>query len=502
MPCIGTLPVRALFVAALAPTAVAQGPFDLNWANMEYGTFTGAAGIVPDSALFGAILGGSPAPGFGPGDTIRVCYGIDTTQGGRNQSESRWEALAFQVQLGYSNSASPFGIPLGVVSLHSASVDSLDGDACFSSLFAQGSDSVTGNPITLNSRLEFVAALGVLPVPTGSGIYDVRFQFLGSTGVTGATTLGTDASGFPLLTNLIYELQGPLNGGGGGTHYFLYSTSETVGTGVNGVGTGGVTNGNGRQASAILGSTADLTGAISHNRMTAYAPGPGLIGTTVVPFTGFDTDVCAIGMVALKTPFLWAVQEDAAGNPATGGGAPDWRISGPVSVVDLRATDVVAPLEAAANPGIIFNAPFFLWSATPAGAMLQQPMSWDTSSGTAQPGSSVLGPQLTARAGAQTVPANFDAVMLSFLSKSAQSFGGDFLAASTGPSTGLTPSGQGTDEVGMGTLSAGAFPLAPAPAPGLAGVRLGIAAVGLQFDVLAPSLSLTELASGLTIVLQ
>ena len=523
--------LTAAAAAALVGVASAQltpNDYNYNWVNMGYGnSFAGGAGFTTGPVLFGAITGQGPGGNYaGPGDSVRVCYGIDSFQGGRNQTGSS-EQTWFAVVQGH-DSLTPL-VDIGLVSFHAQSVDSLEGDACFSSVVLQGNDS-GGNPVTLNAALNFAAIIGQFPGTTlGAGFfYTMYFEFIGSTGVLSETTLGNDPQTpiNPLLTHFIYEIQGPVNGGPGDNQYYLASTSEALGTG-DGLGnfTGGVTNGNGLHGAAPLGGgTAQPfalggTGALSHNRLTGYSPAAGLGAAVTVFFNGEEKDMW-LGFVGTRTPQLWGVKSTPAGEVNSGGGGPDWVVStAPVSNVTMRALDVLSGGQGASldgnpgatvadNPFLLANLPVFVYSTTPATNMITNPYSWDDLGGAvpAQPGSIILGSQATARAGLQTVPANFDATTVAFLKFANLTIGNNFTTAFDSGLDGNTQTlFQDGHQLGDGTATwnlPGLIPAASAPNPANLGLELGIAGVGIQFDVLAGTLGLTEVYSACNLILQ
>jgi hypothetical protein len=500
--------------AALAGLANAQVDYSFNWHSMNFG-FLGGAAFTSGPVLFG--FGQTVTNFAGPGDSIRICHGIDSTQGGRMQTGGASDVSWFSLTQGWGALNTVPGVDYGLVSFHAASVNSVAGDACFSSFFAQGTDAQTGQPVVLNSALSaafvpgLIAATAATPVPTFWFNY---FQFLGSTGLLTPNTLGVQPGPFaaPLLTHLIMEVQGPLNGGPTNQQYFVLSTAELNGSGNGTIGAGGVTNGNSRQASSLFGVSADASGAISHNRLTSFA-GAGISGTTNTQFGGGPGTDQWFGTIGTVTPALWAAQ-----NGNTGGGGPDWRVSNQSSICNLRVLDMLAgaqgsalavpagPATSVTNPGLAANFPFFLWSATPGAGMIQSPMSWDAIPGViAQAGSLALGPQATSRDGLQTVPINFDAVTNAFLAQSVFSVGANFQSAQD-PTTGGTAASLFEDGVGLGIDGSASFTVAQGlpvgPKPNLANRNIGVAAVGIQFDIFTFSLSLTEFASSLTLSLQ
>lgn len=513
-----SLPSTALALAASATAALAQtgGPEDygFNYHNMG----TDSAVFVSGPVLFGALTGNQSFAG--PGDSIRTCYGIDSFQGGRNQSTG----FANITHLSWVQSASlfsPNGVQPGLSSVLAQSVDSLDGDACLSSFFDQGVDTVTGAPITLNSSFGGALLLPSFQIPLGSTGLEIAAEFAGSNGIGIELpfTLGADGNGLPLIPHVVFEVQGPQNEGPNNNQYYLASTSEKIGLGSAGSGTGGVTNGNGRMGQAIFGITADLSGAVSHNRITGFSPATGLVGGTTVSFSSPASDHWSGYALATQTPMTWAVN-----GTSSGGGGPDWRVSAtPITSLDLRVLDVRAGGEGDTlfsqttgavpfgtlidNPGLIFNAPAFLWSTQSATLMLQQPLSWDTSTGSAIPGSPSFGFLATTRAGLQRLPIHSDPLTAGFLAIAKLSFGTSFRSAADpdadffGPPGTYLEFGQGLDIDGESRLPQ-SLPAVAGPKPNLAGERLGIAAVGLQFDVATLQLTATEVASPVTVVLQ
>lgn len=487
--------------AAIAFAGLASAQYDQHWAQAS-----GTDGFFFDSAAFFHGVGAPPL-GFpawaGPGDSVRHCYGIDQTQGGTNQTGS-YTNSAFRVFQGYAAINTIPGVDIGLVSVHSASVNSLSGDACYTPIVAQPG---------LTTNVGAFTPIGVIGGTVGQpapAIFAIAFQWV--TNVVGPNILGTDANGFPLLANVIFEVQGPANGGPQNNQYYLIST-ELAGT--NPTRPGGVANGNALLGSALTGTDPVTSNSISYSRLTtnqgaqfaAWIGNPWSFGTA--------GDLEFKGDLAFATPQAWAAND---GNEGTGG--PDWRIStAPVSVINLRLLDIaggatnVSAATSLSNPCIVFNRSYFLWSATPGNLMLQKPMSWDTTpvlfSLPPQPGSFILGPLLTSRQGAQTVPANFDTVTNLFLGFTGLSLGTPITDAAD---FGVDASTLGFDTLfqgafdpvvhGVTSLSGGGVPLAAAPNTNLGGIQLGVAALGLQFDACAFSLSPTEVASSIHISLQ
>ena len=493
--------------AAIAFAGLASAQYDQNWAIASSST-----GNVFGSGPDWFTLGGA-TPNFADGgDAIRHCYGIDQTQGGTNQT-GQYTNTTFRIIQGWAATNTVAGNIVGVTSLASQTVDSLAGDACFSPIF-------TGAQPGLISELAWAFNIGLLGGTAGTpapGFWATAFAWV--TPVTGSNTLGTDGSGFPLLANVIYEIQGPANGGPLNNQYYLASTSELIGT--NPSAPGGVANGNPLLASALAaGADAVTTNSITYTRLTSQIGGT-ITGYLGNPWTaGGPGTIEFRGDVGFATPQVWATKN---GNEGTGG--PDWQISAaPVSTVDLRLLDVrggatnVAAGTSVSDACIVFNQSFYLWSATPGTLMLQQPMSWDTTpvlfALPPQPGSFILGPLVTSRQGAQTVPANFDGVMQLFLGVSPLSLGkpitnaADPFVDGTAGALGqlaLNTLFQGAFAPvsnGVSTLTGGGGPLSANPIPNLAGQQIGIAGLGLQFDACAFSLAPSEIGSSVHISLQ
>jgi hypothetical protein len=510
----------AVGAAATALTSVSSAqllPLDYssNWQPMQ----DTASAAFSGPGLFGFVSGDGHYAGFG--DSTRRCYGIDSTQGGRNQSTGRYETTWFNSAQGFAPLNTIPGVDIGIVSIQAGTESDIGGDACLSPFFK----TTTGNP---GHEISAAAILGLQGGTASMGfptVWESAFQWVG-TSVGANTTIGTDATlpGNPLLINLIYEVQGPINGGANNNQYYMASTTEVTGSAV--TGPGGVANGNVAMGALLYGASADMTGAFGHSRITANGTTGLLLGP--FPFLTTPGDVEVSTHVAFQTPALWATND---GNDGAGG--LDWRVAvAPVSLVDLRLMDNVSGGQTNANinwkttlgtvvpavafdPSIVFNQSYFIWSGT-ACATVQKPMSWDNLGGAlavAVPGSVILGPQVTLREGMQTIPANFDGLMISLLSVSALSLGTKFSGSDDIFLDGTVSDGGGShsqiwegmfDPVisGISTLSGGALPILGAPTPSLTGVRLGIAAVGLQVSLPGGALVVTEVANAATVVFQ
>lgn len=517
-----TTTLLATGAAAILITGVTRaqgGTYSTNWAPMHgapTAVFTGPG-------LFGTAAGDSHFAGIG--DSIRRCYGVDATQGGRNQSLGQWENTWFKVSQAFSPQNVVQFVDIGVISMHAATDSDLGADICLSPFAASA-----GN--TGGHRLAAAAIGGTQAGSAGSPfpiVWEFVFQWL-NTSLGTATThgLGASAAGpgtHPLLVNVIYEVQGPINGGPTNNQYYLASTSEV--TGVSPSGSGGVTNGNNSFGFSTYGMNAEVTGAISHSRITAATGGGGFVAGPL--FSATPGDLEFTNHLAFETPVLWASND---GN--TGAGGTDFRVStSPVSVIDLRLSDMrsgaqtnadiywkaspAPPAKAAAiyDPNIVFNRSYFLWSGTSSSGQ-QSPMSWDDLGGVVppQPGSFLLGAQVTTREGLQTIPVNFDALLTTLLPITVLSLGTPFSGAEDPGLDGIVPNlGGGSNSVlwegmftpiisGISTLS-GPLPLVGAPTASLAGVKLGVAGVGLQVDSsVGLFIQNTEFSNGLTISLQ
>lgn len=395
--------------------------YDHHWAPM-HGEPTG---FWPAKALFDAVAG--PNNFAGPGDAIRICYGLDKTQGGRNWSgpgsttpgpnglagdlhagggmtENTW----FRAIQGFAPIAlatPQAGVEFGLISVHAGTTSDIAGDNCFSP-FNKGTSNSGGHKVGAAAIGGLFTGTGVAAAP---GIFwEFSFQW-GPTAVLLANKLGDDSLdpgipsagvpprglGNPLLSNVIFEVQGPINGpalGFLGNQYYLSSTLEWAGVhridnnGVTGFrGAGGVTNGNSNWGFGIFGTDAGASNAISATRFIGTGPTGAFIGQNfriLTPLVQSGSSfrsgrVEFMGSLAFQTPSAWAYHNfssplgtgvnfhtsgpnhigwtpGGAGAPVVlegrdggngimlvaGNGGPDWRISGaPVSNVDIVAID-------------------------------------------------------------------------------------------------------------------------------------------------------------------
>lgn len=478
-----------------------------------------------NTAFTGPGLFGSGSIGTGAG-ALRRCYGIDSTQGGVAAQTGLFSSQNFRVVQGWGGSSAQPGVQVGQVSVLFATDSDLGGDACFAPFFSAGVPSL-GVAATANLGLQtgtmaqpfpFVWQVSYQWTATGSGIAGAFAPInLGSTGTVGGTPL-------PLLTNVIFEVQTPLNAGAGSVQYYMASTGESPGDGGNSAaggtgavyGTGGVTNGNAQHGASLFGVDAAQSGALSHSRLMFFAQGVGLVGT--IPGLGSPGDVEFGNAISFESPTLWGIRDGDFGS-----GGNDWLVSSdPVSVIDLRFNDHLAGGQAnlgvggqfaaaAANPNLILNRSVFAWSATPSALLQQQPMSWDDLGGAAppQPGSIVLGSLQTQREGPQTLPIAFDLVSSTLLGNPNYSLGSEF-TRSADPF--LDGGGEGVRSYlegvftpitrGVSGLANGSQQVVSGAVPSLAGVKLGVAAFGIQVDGLLGTGGITEVSHALTVNLQ
>lgn len=502
-------------VALLTGVVSAQtGQIDYshNWAPMSDAPAVGFSG----PGIFGFLTGDGDFAG--PGDAIRRCYGVDTTQGGRNWSVGAYENSWFNVGQGYAAANPVQLVDVGLIGISAATDSDMGADACFAPFFASAGNT-GGWQLGASAVLGAQSGTSGNPFPT---VWEIAFQWVVTSTVTagglgGPTTIGS-AAGNPLLVNVIYEIQGPATGGPTNNQYYLASTTEL--TGINPAGTGGVTNGNTGWGSSLFGATADLTNTVSHTRLFANSVAAGGIASTNIFFNQVgDTEF--VGHLAFNTPFLWAEKDGSRG-----AGGADWQVSAsPVSAINVRVidhksggqtnTNINYKIPAAGGPaanfdaGIVFNQSFFLWSATTSTVMPQMPTSWTDLGPTALPG---VIPVATSREGFQNVPVNFDALTSALLAVPGLSLGTKFTgsddvfydAVGGGLATSSIWEGMFDAQVsgvsGLSLAAGGSIPAVAVPSPSLAGVNLGLCNLGLQIK--GGALVVTEFANSLEINLQ
>lgn len=406
------------------------------------------------SVLFGGPFmwtffnNGQPNIG-GPGDAIRLCYSLDVAQGGRNWSGS--PAVPGQTTPGPFSGGLPVpggtnsentwfrwtqgfapgnaGVGIGLISVQAGTTSARGGDNCFTPFFKGFSH--TGDS---GGHKLAAAAVGGTFAATSVAPFPIFWEFTFAWGPTPAlvpNVIGDDSldpgipllpmgvgvklnmTGIPapLLANVIYEVQAPVNAGINNTQiqYYLGSTVEF--TGINAIavpmsalgyiGTGGTSNGNGNMGLDLfgIGNNAGATNAVAASRVLTAAPGGGFVNEMPgfvlpvnqpgPPFSNFRNGRFEFtGQIAFAAPKLWSyhnfqanplgmpvffsalgpghtppppfaapphpLREGLDGNNGfllfTGSGGPDWRVTGaPLSRVDVIAIDHDTGAETAFN---------------------------------------------------------------------------------------------------------------------------------------------------------
>lgn len=523
---LAALGAAAFVFSGISVAQTSSNDYDFNFAPMANGVQVG----LPGSFVFS--FGASTTHWPGIGDAIRRCYSVDVTQGGRNETGS-YDTTWFTFGQGFAAGNPIPGVDVGVLSIQSATDSDLGGDACLSPWFSSA-----GN--TGGHKTSVAVVLGLQGGTAGfafPSVWQSVFQWSGGTttvfpGVPGENVIGVDSLGLPLIANVIYEIQGPINSGSGNNQYYLGTTDELSGNGAAsatpGRGTGGVTNGNSNWGLSLFGVTADQSGAISHTRIFGFDPVTGIFQGGNAFWGNSIGSAEANGFVAFGTPFLWAEN-----NGSIGAGGPDWNIgSGTPSQVQVWLKDIKSGAEgtsdvlwktggggaagAAFDPNLLFNFGYFFWSATSAATMQQLPMSWDDLGGAVPPkaGSYILS-TATTREGTQSLPVNFDALTGVMLGLPGMSSGTPFTGADSvwydaGPA-GLQAIWEGMfDAVESGlsklTVAGGAaFPVSPAANPALAGKNIGVAGLSVQIrldPIIGVKVEIAEVGSALTLTLQ
>jgi hypothetical protein len=333
---------------------------------------------------------------------------------------------------------------------------------------------------------------------------------------------------------VLFDVSGPSVAGELHEQYYAGTSNEIPGTGSAfsppGRGTGGVTNGNSAWGSMPYGTTADLSGAISHTRIISDDLSSTIYCSPAWWGTNGPGSAESNNYLAFATPFLWAEN-----NGSIGSGGPDWTVStAPVSNVQIWLKDIRSGAQGTANthwktgapgspssifdPTLIYNSVVFFWSDRPATSMLQQPMNWDDGILHLLPPQkdSYSGSVTTSREGSQFLTVNPDLLTYTMLGVPGLTNGTSFSNAGspfydTAP-FGLAAVDEGTFSTnpvvsGISKLSiaGGApFPILNSPDPTLAGVNLGVGALGMQIRIVAGDvlLEFTEFANGLTLTLQ
>lgn len=503
---------------AMAGLANAQADYSHNWQTMNFG-FNGALLFSGGDGLWGGLNPDGGQNFGGLGDTIRICYGVDATQGGTNEdglSATSWFRLVQGHTAGTTQNQA------GLVSATASNYDAAAGDACWSPLFTQA-DPTTGTALNRFDSNAFIFANltygGATAAPTFWFSY---FQVFGATGdALEAANIGqTDPNSAsfpglnPLLTHMVMEIQGPANESVTNIQYYLATSDEVVGDD----GRGGVTNCNLNMGEAIfgLGYTADQTGASVHSRLTSASATAGtIVGFNTLGFGGPNTDQW-FGALAFDEPALWAGNDPTGtGTLNTGAGGMDWAISQTVSTIQLRVIDMLSggevagtTIDVATGPassitklGVAASLPFFLFSGSEAAGTYQKPCGWCDFGG-ALPmvvGDLIAGPQGTNREGNQTLPVCFDSLTQSFLSQGAFSVGGNFRGAydpnaDAALAAVIAPSGLGwnidslfEDGIGLGIAGSASMtsplPIGAAANPSLGGQKLCITAALIDASI-------------------
>ena len=518
-------PTILLAVFALTCSASAQlVPIDFshNWLPLHNGVAVGFSG----TALFGAYTTVSPEYA-GPGDAIRRCYGVDNTQGGRHYTAGS-ESTHYKLGQGYAAANPIQGVDIGLVSVQSGSDSDLRGDACFSPFFASAGNQ-GGHAVSAAALIGLITGTGGFPFPT---VWELAFRWMGTStyqGVPSPNVIGVDrVFGNPLLANVIFEIQGPVNGGPTNQQYYLASTGELTGRNAltapgNLGGTGGVTNGNSNWGLNVFGVTADVSGAISHSRILASDSALGMLMGGAPPFLSQPGDVELVGHLAFQAPVLWATNDGQQG-----AGGADWRVSTPpVSNVTVYLLDQLSggelnsdvlykvggggPPGPAYDPNIAYSAAVFLYSCTPSSLQPQLPYSWSSLLGSPLPGSQVMA-FATSREGAQRAAVEFDACTATMLRSAQVSVGTTFTGSDDLFIAGGTAGGASSFFEGMfGQIISGVSswqkggPPAignPLGDPALAGFELGVSAGVFQVNSATGFVGVAEVGSSIELNMQ
>lgn len=369
--------------------------YDAHWAPMHGpGTLSWSG-----SGLYGFVTGTANFAGFG--DSVRTCYGIDSTQGGRNASSlggttgGVTEVTWFRTSQAWAGANTFGGVNTGLISIQSGSDSSIGADVCFSPFFKHTS---TGGVGSGGHKVGVAAVGGLFGGTTGAPwpiFWEMNFSW-GSSPVTVLNKLGDDSAdpglallgvparglGNPLLANIIFEVQGPLNGptlGQGGEQYYLSSSIEWTNINSGGAlnptlglrGSGGVTNGNANAGLDMFSAEAGVTNTVASTRWfgnddLGTALGslvPGLLTPLNQAGSNFRNGrIEFLQHLAFETPLFWGQHHFAVGigtgdvdgdgnlDPFVGSGGPDWVVEvGPLSAVDLIEVDHRAGAEQNSN---------------------------------------------------------------------------------------------------------------------------------------------------------
>jgi hypothetical protein len=258
------------------------------------------------------------------------------------------------------------GVEIGLITVQSGTTSALGGDNCFSPFtkgFSHASDS-GGHKIAAAAFGGKFASTGVLPFPvfwefsfswgpTPALVKNVIGDSSANPGIPGLAIAPPASNTLPLLANVIFEVQGPLNGANPGegfmrNQYYLASTIEWTGIGgptdptTNGAGplsaaplggnltfsatkgirgTGGVTNGNGNQAFDLFGTNAGDTNAVSASRIFTNGPAGAYLNENASLLTPLSQPggnfrngrVEFVEQLAFNTPNMWAYHNFKSG---------------------------------------------------------------------------------------------------------------------------------------------------------------------------------------------
>lgn len=275
-------------------------------------------------------------PNFGgPGDSIRVCYGIDVTQGGRNWSGTSPTTIGSTPGPWDGGTGAPGGstsentwfrwsqgfapgqnLKIGLMSVQAHTSSARGADTCFGPTFH--GQFVSGGALTPHAGESggHKVAAAIIPGVIGPAtapfpaIWEMTFAWgptpalvpnvIGDNSLDPGIPVGLSATGgglvtmniglgsasmpgpvAPLLANVIFEVQAPINAGFSNStvQYYLASTSEFTGidallvpmgatSGLGYIGTGGISNGNGNMGLDLFGGGAPPNHAGDTNRVS------------------------------------------------------------------------------------------------------------------------------------------------------------------------------------------------------------------------------------------
>jgi hypothetical protein len=373
---LGSVPFTGYNFGSTTPGASAfpQMRHDHNWQPMH-----GRPSVAYSGAF--RLPTGSGIPNLpNTGDALVWCHGIDTTQGGANQSRGHTDITWFRLVQAWAPQQPFPGINTGLISHRAATASALSWDQCV--------EPTVHLPDAVNSggTVQGVAAFGLRIPGTGLAPFPVYWELdftWGPTAVVVPNAIGdasfdrglkalnipAEKSSNPLLANVIFEVQGPINGGAfgfPGMSYYMASTIEWEGIGdptsapvhstslalpwdfTGYTGTGGVTNGNGNWAYYFTKAHVGSTSWVGHSRFFSQqvfiipnpSPPPpnmvfifGQFGASFRLATpGLQSGAAAnynfrggrwedVGTFATETPFLWGKSGMKAAGQTLGTGS-------------------------------------------------------------------------------------------------------------------------------------------------------------------------------------